>query len=184
MKKLKDRRILMFVHDIYEDLELWIPKLRLLEEGAEVVVAGPQKGRIYKGKHSYPCEADASFDDINPKNFDGLVIPGGFAPDQLRRIPKVLELTRAFHKANKLVAHICHAGWIPISAGIVKGYKCTSTPGIKDDLINAGAKWVDEPLVIDRHMVSSRRPDDLPFFCQGILKVLSCPVISLSKDEN
>ena len=170
----------MFVHDIYEDLELWIPKLRLIEEGAQVIIAGPQKDKIYKGKHGYPCLSDMTFEDINVKSFDGLVIPGGFAPDQLRRIPKVLEITRTFHKSKKLIAHICHGGWIPISAGIMKGYRCTSTPGLKDDLINSGAQWLDESLVIDRNMVSSRRPGDLPDFCRGILQVMSCPAVSPS----
>lgn len=166
----------MFVDHIYEDLELLYPKYRLIEEGFEVVVAGPKKGEIYKGKHGYPCKSDAAIKDMKASSFAGLVIPGGFAPDQLRRDPKVLELTRQIHKTGKLVAHICHAGWIPISAGIVKGFKCTSTPGIKDDLINAGAIWVDEPVVIDRNQVTSRRPDDLPYFCQGIISFLSVVV--------
>lgn len=166
------KRLLMFVDDIYEDLELWYPKLRMQEAGAEVVVAGPEEGKVYAGKHSYPCRADASYNSLDAADFDGLIIPGGFAPDKLRRDPKVLELTREIHEAGKLMAHVCHAGWIPISAGIMKGFRCTSTPGIKDDLINAGAAWVDEPLVIDRNQVSSRRPDDLPDFCKGILQVL------------
>lgn len=173
MGKLDGKRILMFVDDIYEDLELWYPKLRLTEEGAEVVVAGPEAGKVYRGKNGYPCKSDAALADMDEKDFDGLVIPGGFAPDKLRRDPKVLKLTRQFHERGKLVAHICHAGWIPISAKIVKGFKCTSTPGIKDDLENAGAIWVDEPLVIDRNQVSSRRPDDLPEFCKGIIRVLT-----------
>lgn len=172
MSALEGKRFLVFVEDLYEDLELWYPKLRLAEEGAKVVVAGPEKGRTYSGKHGYPCVADAALDAVQEPDFDGLVIPGGFAPDKLRRLRSVLDLTRRFHQAGKLVAHICHAGWIPISAGIVGGYRCTSTPGIKDDLVNAGAIWVDEPVVIDRHMVSSRGPDDLPMFCQGILQVL------------
>ncbi len=162
----------MFVDNIYEEMELWYPKYRLMEAGFQVVVAGCEAGKVYLGKHGYPCRADADFFGIKAQEFDGLVIPGGFAPDQLRRNSRVLELTRQIHQAKKLVAHICHAGWIPISAGIMKGFTCTSTPGIKDDLINAGAVWKDEPVVIDRHMVSSRRPDDLPQFCQGILKVL------------
>ncbi len=173
MDTLKNQSVLMFVEDIYEDLELWYPCLRLREEGARVVIAGPKAGAVYTGKHGYPCPADAAIDVMQEKDFAGLVIPGGFAPDKLRRLPKVKELTRQFHAAGKLVAHICHAGWIPISAGIMRGFRCTSTPGIKDDLENAGAIWLDEPLVIDRHMVSSRRPEDLPDFCRGILQVLT-----------
>ena len=172
MAELSGMHILMFVDDVYEDLELWYPKLRLEEAGAGVTVAGPKAGKVYKGKNGYPCEADAAIELMEEGDFQGLVIPGGFAPDKLRRDPKVLELTRQFHESRKLVAHICHAGWIPISADIVRGFRVTSTPGIKDDLINAGAEWVDEPLVIDRHQVTSRRPPDLPEFCQGILEVL------------
>lgn len=166
------RKILMFVDEVYEDLELWYPRLRLIEAGVEVVVAGPEAGKVYRGKHGYPCKADTAIRLVSADAFDGLVIPGGYAPDQLRRDPKVLELTRAIHGAGKLVAHICHAGWIPISAGIMKDYRCTSTPGIKDDLVNAGATWVDAPVVVDRKMVSSRRPDDLPEFMKGIFQVL------------
>lgn len=173
MSALKGRKILMFVDHVYEDLELWYPKLRLTEEGADVVVAGPEAGVVYKGKNGYPCKSDAAIRDMNDTDFAGLVLAGGFAPDKLRRDPKVLEITRNMHKSEKPVAHICHAGWIPISAGIMRGFKCTSTPGIKDDLINAGATWSDEPVVIDRNMVSSRRPDDLPDFCRAIIKLLA-----------
>ncbi len=172
MDKLNGFRLLMFVDDIYEDLELWYPKLRMIEEGAEVIVAGLEANKIYSGKHTYPCKSDITIDEADEKSFDGLIIPGGFMPDKLRRFDKVKSLTKAFNDNGKLVAHICHAGWIPISAGIMHGYKCTSTPGIKDDLINAGAEWFDEPLVIDRNQVSSRRPDDLPFFVKGIIEVL------------
>ncbi len=167
------KKILMFVDNVYEEMELWYPRYRLIEAGYEVIVAGNENGKVYLGKYGYPCQSNAAIAQVVAKDFEGLVIPGGFAPDQLRRNPKVLQLTRDIHEARKLVAHICHAGWIPISAGIMRGFKCTSTPGIKDDLINAGAQWVDEPIVIDRHMVSSRRPDDLPQFCQGIFKVLN-----------
>ena len=170
------KKILMFVDDQYEDLELWYPKIRLNELGVEVIVAGAAKGKIYSGKHGYPCSADAAFDGIKAEDFDGLVIPGGFAPDKLRRIPKVLQLTSQIHKDGKLIAHICHAGWIPISAGIIKGFKCTSTPGIKDDLINAGAIWVNEPVVVDRNMISSRGPKDLPQFCKEIINYLSTQI--------
>lgn len=171
--KLTGKKILMFVDDIYEDLELWYPKIRLEEEGAEVIVAGTYKMNVYTGKHGYPCKSDASFDEVNADQFDALVIPGGFAPDKLRRLNKVLELTKSIFESGKPLAHICHAGWIPISAGIVKGFRCTSTPGIKDDLINAGAEWVNEEVVVDRNMISSRSPGDLPAFCRAIIRMLS-----------
>jgi len=170
MGALDGKRILMFVDDVYEDLELWYPKLRLIEAGAEVVVAGPEAGRTYTGKHGYPAEADAAIAAMEEGDFDALVIPGGFAPDKLRRDPKVLALTEAFHQSRKPLAYICHAGWIPISAGVVAGFRVTSTPGIRDDLTNAGAEWVDEPVVIDRHHITARRPPDLPAFCQAILE--------------
>lgn len=165
-------RILIFVADDYEDLELWYPKLRLLEAGARVTLAGPESGMTYRGKHGYPCISDASIEAMDAKNFEGLIVPGGWMPDKLRRNEKVLELTRAFADAGKLVAAICHGGWIPISAGVYRGIKVTGSPGITDDLINAGAIWHDQPVVVDRHFVSSRKPDDLPDFCRGILEVL------------
>jgi len=171
-KPLAGRRLLMFVDDIYEDLELWYPKLRMIEAGAHVTVAGPEAKGKYQGKHGYPCSSDAAIRDIEAGDFQGVIIPGGFAPDKLRRDPKVLELVRQFAQAGKLVAAICHGGWIPISAAVYKGVKVTGSPGIKDDLVNAGAMWVDASVVIDRHFVSSRKPDDLPEFCEGILEVL------------
>ena len=170
---LKARRILMFVDDIYEDLELWYPKLRLAEAGAEVVVAGGEAGHVYAGKHGYPCRSDAAIRDMRAGDFAGLVVPGGFMPDKLRRDPKVVQLVRDFSAASKLVAAICHGGWIPISAGVYRGVRVTGSPGIKDDLINAGALWEDAAVVVDRHFVSSRKPDDLPEFCRAILRVLT-----------
>ena len=157
-------RVLLFIGDIYEDLELWYPKLRLVEAGYEVVVAGEQAGKVYHGKHSYPCKSDAALADVQAKDFAGLVVPGGFMPDKLRRDPKVLQLVRDFAGAGKLVAAICHGGWIPISAGVYRGVRVTGSPGIKDDLVNAGAVWEDAAVVVDRHFVSSRKPDDLPEF--------------------
>ena len=170
--ELSGLRLLMLVGDIYEDLELWYPKLRLREAGAEVVVAGPEQGREYAGKNGYPCVSDAAIDRMHAADFHGIVIPGGFMPDKLRRDGKVLELVREFALAGKLVAAICHGGWIPISARVYQGVHVTGSPGIKDDLINAGAVWQDAPVVVDRHFVSSRKPDDLPDFCKGILNVL------------
>ena len=169
---LAGKRFLMFVGDIYEDLELWYPKLRLIEAGADVVVAGEEKGRSYKGKNGYPCKSDAAIAEVRASDFDGVVVPGGFMPDKLRRDPKVLELVRQCAAAGKLVAAICHGGWIPISAGVYRGVRVTGSPGIKDDLVNAGATWEDSPVVVDRHFVSSRKPDDLPDFCRAILAVV------------
>ncbi len=169
---LTGQRILIFVGDDYEDLELWYPKLRLIEAGVHVVVGGAKEGQKYVGKNGYPCVADAAIADMEAANFHGVVCPGGWMPDKLRRDPKVLQLVREFASAKKLVAAICHGGWIPISAGVYKGVKVTGSPGIKDDLINAGAKWEDASVVVDRHFVSSRKPDDLPDFCRGMLEVL------------
>jgi len=168
----KPWRILTFVDDVYEDLELWYPKLRLQEAGGEVVVAGPQAGQKYSGKHGYPCRSDVAIADVKADDFVGVVVPGGFMPDKLRRDPRVLELVRHFAQRGQLVAAICHGGWIPISAGIYRGVRVTGSPGIKDDLVNAGAVWEDASVVVDRHFVSSRKPDDLPDFCRAILQVL------------
>jgi protease I len=169
---LANCRFLMFVGDIYEDLELWYPKLRLTEAGATVTVAGEKAGTKYTGKNGYPCVADASIAGMRATDFDGVVVPGGFMPDKLRRDADVLQLVRDFAAANKLVAAICHGGWIPISAGVYRGVKVTGSPGIKDDLVNAGAIWSDAPVVVDRHFVSSRKPDDLPDFCREIIKFM------------
>ena len=172
-KPLEGKRILIFVADEYEDLELWYPKLRLEEAGAHVTVAGAEIGRKYTGKHGYPCVSDADIPEMISADFHGVICPGGWAPDKLRRDPKVLQLVREFAEQKKLTAAICHGGWIPISAGVYKGVRVTGSPGIKDDLVNAGARWEDAPVVIDRHFVSSRRPDDLPDFCRGILQVMA-----------
>ncbi len=169
---LSDQRVLMFVGDEYEDLELWYPKLRLIEAGAHVVVAGEKEGHKYRGKNGYPCVADAAIADMEAADFQGVICAGGWMPDKLRRDAKVLGLVREFAAAKKLVAAICHGGWIPISAGIYRGVKVTGSAGVKDDLINAGAVWADESVVTDRHFVSSRKPDDLPDFCREILSVL------------
>ncbi len=169
---LQGQRILILVGDVYEDLELWYPKLRLIEAGAEVVVAGPRAGQEYRGKNGYPCRSDAAISEVRAADFQGLVVPGGFMPDKLRRDAVVLQLVRDFAEAGKLVAAICHGGWIPISARVYRGVRVTGSPGIKDDLENAGAIWEDAAVVVDRHFVSSRKPDDLPDFCRGILQVL------------
>ncbi len=173
MLTLEGKRILIFVGDDYEDMELQYPKYRLIEAGAEVIVAGLDADVIYKGKYGYPQVSQMRIADQSAADFDGLVIPGGWMPDKLRRYDEVKRVTLGMHEAGKCVASICHGPWIDISAGIVKGATYTSTPGLTDDLRNAGAKWVDQPVVIDGHHVTSRRPDDLPEFCRGILEVMS-----------
>ena len=168
---LKGKHILFFAAPLYEDLELWYPKIRLEEEGASCVVAGLGE-KIYQGKRGYPITPDATVDEVEAADFDALVIPGGYAPDILRRSARVLELTRQIHSAGKPVAFICHAGWVPISAGIVKGRRGTSVGAIKDDLVNAGMLWEDSPVVVDRNLITSRTPADLPHFCKALIAAL------------
>ena len=172
-KPLAGKNILILVDDDYEDLEFWYPKLRLIEAGAKITAAGPSGKNHFKGKHGYPATSDTVIHSINAADFQGIVIPGGWAPDKLRRDARVLDLVRDFNAAGKLIAAICHGGWIPISSGVYRGVRVTGSPGIKDDLINAGAIWEDSPVVVDRHFVSSRRPDDLPDFCLGILHAMT-----------
>jgi protease I len=166
------RAVLLFVGDDYEDLELHYPLLRLREAGFRTVVAGAEAGARYRGKHGYPARSDAAIASCEPERFAGVVLPGGWMPDKLRRDAKVLELVRAFDRAQRPVASICHGGWICVSAGIVRGRRYTGSAGIKDDLVNAGAKWEDAPVVVDGHHVSSRKPDDLPDFMRALLQVL------------
>ena len=170
-------RVLAIVGDDYEDLELWYPKLRLEEAGAHVTVAGTLQGRTYTGKHGYPCTSDAAIGDMEATDFHGILLPGGWMPDKLRRDEKVLALVRDFAARGQLVAAICHGGWIAISAGVYRGVRVTGSPGIKDDLMNAGAIWEDTPVVVDRHFVSSRKPGDLPAFMAAIVDVLAASAV-------
>lgn len=165
------RRVLAFVDDIYEDLELWYPKLRLEEAGFEMRLAGLEL-RVFKGKHGYPARADLLMAQARSEDFQGLMIPGGFMPDKLRREARVLGLTREFFEQGKPVAFICHGGWIPISAGILRGRRATGSLGIKDDLVNAGATWMDEAVVVDGNLISSRTPADLPRFAQALASAI------------
>src|SRR5207247_478849 len=142
---LNGKRILFFAGPLYEDLELWYPKIRLAEEGAATTVAG-LGDKTYQGKRGYPVTVDTSVDQIDARDFDGLVIPGGFAPDQLRRYEKVLTITREIYQAGKPVAFICHAGWVPISAKILKGKRAKSVRAIRDDMENAGVRWRERPV--------------------------------------
>ena len=171
-RPLGGKRVLIFTGDIYEDLELWYPKLRLEEAGATTTLAGPEAGKTYTGKNGYPCVSDAAVEQMDAADFDALVVPGGFMPDKLRRDPHVLELVRAFQAAGKPIAAICHGGWIPISAGVYRGVRVTGSPGIKDDLINAGGRYEDAAVVVDGNHVTSRRPDDLPDFCRELIRLM------------
>lgn len=168
---VKGKKVLILVEELYQDLELWYPRLRLIEGGAEVTVAGPKKGE-YRGKNGYPVFAEISFDKVKPDHYDALVIPGGYAPDRLRRYEKVIEIVRKMNAQGKIIAFICHAGWVLISADILRGKKATCFHAIKDDLVNAGAEYIDAAVVVDGNLISSRIPQDLPEFCKAIIAKL------------
>jgi protease I len=171
--KLHNRKIIQLVSDDFEDLELWYPVLRLREEGATVVIAGEKAKEKYIGKYGVPIESDVSFRDIDPNEYDGILVPGGWSPDKLRRYEDILTMIRVMNEQQKPIGQICHAGWVLISAKILEGKKVTSTPGIKDDMINAGATWLNEAVVVDGNLVSSRRPPDLPDYMREFIKVLA-----------
>ena len=169
--RLKGKKIAVLAEDMYQEMELWVPYYRLKEEGAEVKVVAPEK-KTYKSKLGYPVNADVAASDVSAKDFDGVVIPGGYAPDMMRRHKAILDLVKGCFDQGKPVGAICHAGWVPISAGILKGKRATCLPAIKDDVINAGAIYVDEEAVRDGNLISSRSPDDLPAFCRAIIAAL------------
>lgn len=164
------RSFLVFVDELYEDLELWVPKIRLQEAGFFVTTAGPEAGKTYFSKHGYPCKADLSYAEVEAQSLEGVVIPGGYAPDKIRRYSQALQIVRQLFEEGKTIAFICHGGWVPISAKILKGKQVTGAAAIRDDLENAGAEFLDKPVVVDGNLISSRSPLDLPFFCQAILK--------------
>ncbi len=166
------KKIVVLVEEAYEDLELWYPKIRLQEAGFHTVIAGPAADQTYKGKNGYPCKAEISFKQALSTPCLGVIIPGGFAPDRLRRSAEVLRLVKRLHDKGNMIAFICHAGWVPISAKILKGKHATSTIAIKDDMINAGVHWKDKAVVVDDNLISSRTPNDLPQFAQAMLKFL------------
>lgn len=170
---LTGKKVLAFVDEEFEDLEMWYPVLRLREAGVVVDIVGPKANTTYHGKYGVPITSDFSFNDIQSEDYIGLYVPGGWAPDKLRRYAAVIRLTQEFHHGQKPIAQICHAGWVLASAKICQGFTMTSTPGIKDDLENAGAIWVDKEVVVDRHIVSGRRPPDLPIFIKEFIRVLA-----------
>ena len=169
---LAGKRAIVLAEDLYQDLELWYPLLRLRGTGMEVQVVGTGSASAYTGKHGYPVKVDATADEVKAKDIDAVVIPGGYAPDRLRRYPAVLKLVRETFEQGKVVAAICHGGWVLVSAGILKSRKVTSFFAIKDDMVNAGATWVDEEMVQDGNLITSRTPDDLPAFTNAIIVAL------------
>jgi protease I len=171
--RLKGKRIAILVETLYEDLELWYPLLRLREEGAETMILGPGTATVYNSKHDYPATVDGNVDVNEVNRFDAVVIPGGYAPDHMRRHPVMVEFVRQMAKSGKIVAAICHAGWMLASADIIQGKNVTCYYSIKDDVINAGGKYRDEEVVVDGNIITSRQPDDLPAFCRAIIKALA-----------
>ena len=172
--ELKGKRVLVMVDQAYQEMEVWVPLYRLREAGADVVTVGATAGATYGSKLGYPCTATKSYDEVSAADYDGIVVPGGYAPDHIRRHANANALVAEFNKQGKLVAAICHAGWVLCSAhGMLKGRRVTSFFAIKDDMTNAGATWEDAEVVVDRNIVTSRKPDDLPAFCRACVEVLA-----------
>ncbi|UOE92286.1 type 1 glutamine amidotransferase domain-containing protein [Alkalihalobacillus sp. LMS39] len=168
-----EKKVIALVDEEFEDLELWYPVLRVREEGITVHLVGPEENTVYHGKYGVPVTTDYAFSQIDPSQYDGILVPGGWAPDKLRRYKEVLEMVTHMNDRKKPIGQICHAGWVLISAKILQGVKVTSTPGIRDDMENAGAIWIDEAVVVDGHIVSSRRPPDLPQYGQAFVDALN-----------
>jgi protease I len=173
MGKLEGVRVAVLVEDLYENLELWYPVLRLREEGAQVFVVGPKAGETYKSKEGYPAKADKSAEKISADEIDAVIIPGGYAPDRMRRHETMVKLVRQAAQKGKIVAAICHGGWMLAEADVVRGRTVTSFFAIKTDLINAGANWVDKEVVRDGNIITSRVPSDLPAFMRTIIEALA-----------
>ena len=171
--KLQGKRVAILAENMYQEMELWVPYYRLREEGAEVKVIGAGGAKSYTSKHGYPVNVDVQADQVKAVEFDAVIVPGGYAPDMMRRHPAMVTLVREATQQGKVVAAICHAGWMLVSAGILKGRKATSFFSIKDDLVAAGADWQDAEVVVDGNLITSRNPNDLPAFCRAIVTSLS-----------
>jgi protease I len=169
--ELKGKRIAILVEQMYQEMEVWYPLYRLREAGADVVVISGEARKSYPSKLGYPCVADLSWDAARSADFDGVVVPGGFAPDFIRRHPRAIEFVREIANQGKLTAAICHGPWVLCSAGVLKGKRATSFFAIKDDVANAGAHWEDCEVVIDDNIVTARKPDDLPAFCLACIEI-------------
>jgi protease I len=171
--KLTGRKIAYLVEDGFEDLEFWVPVMRLREEGAHVTIVGTGRQTEFTGKHCLRARADVAADQVSAADFDAVIVPGGWAPDKLRRFESVKTLVRDAYKQGRIIGAICHAGWVPISAGIVKGHRATGSVAIRDDLVNAGAIWVDAPAFRDGNIVWGRVVEDIPDFCRELVAALA-----------
>jgi protease I len=171
--KLAGKRVAILAENQYQEMELWVPYYRLREEGAEVKVVGAGGAGSCASKHGYPVTVDVQADQVSAVEFDAVVVPGGYAPDLMRRHPAMVRLVREAAQQGRIVAAICHAGWMLASAGVLDGRRATSFFSIKDDMVHAGARWVDEEVVVDGNLITSRKPDDLPAFCRAIVSALS-----------
>lgn len=169
--ELDGKRVILLTENMFNDLEFWYPYYRLKEAGATVTVVG-STAAVYTGKAGTTVTADAGAETVAIGDYDGLVIPGGYAPDLMRRHPAMVALVRDCFLANKPLAAICHAGWMLASAKILKDRQVTSFFAIKDDLIHAGAEWLDAEVVVDGNLITSRTPDDLPAFMRAIIQVM------------
>jgi protease I len=170
--ELQGRTIAIPVEDMYNEFEFWYPYYRLREAGANVTVVGSGRTDTFKSKIGLPAKADLAADQVSAADFQGIVIPGGYAPDLMRRFPAMVKLVKDINDQGKVVAAICHAGWMLASADIVRGKTLTSFFAIKDDLIHAGANWVDREVVVDGNLITSRTPDDLPVFMRTVINAL------------
>ncbi len=170
---LENKKVIILVEQMFNDQEFWYPYYRIKETGAQIVVVGSGTAQQYTGKAGTKINVDANADAISASDFDGLIIPGGYAPDHMRRHRHMVNLVRELYGAGKVVAAICHAGWMLASADILGGKKVTSFFAIKDDLVHAGADWVDQNVVVDGNLITSRTPDDLPAFMKAIIEHLS-----------
>lgn len=169
---LTGKNIAILIDTAYQEMEVWYPYYRFQEAGAECVFVGAEAGKTYSSKVGYPATAQISYDALTADNFDGVVVPGGYAPDHIRRHPKANQFVKDMDAQGKLVASICHGPWVLCSAGILKGRRATCFFAIKDDLVNAGATYEDSEVVVDRNLVTSRKPEDLPAFCRAAMDVL------------
>lgn len=170
--ELQGKKVAIPVESMFNTFEFWYPYYRLKEAGAEVTVVGSGSAETYTGKPGTEVKVDASIEQVSADDFDGIVVPGGYAPDIMRRYPKMVQLVKNLYDDGKVVAAICHAGWMLASAKILAGKKVTSFFAIKDDLVHAGAEWVDQEVVVDGNLITSRTPDDLPAFMRAVIAVM------------